>query len=183
MDLRIIKTHKAIRTAFIDLLTEQNYDDITIQDILDKALVNRATFYKYYTGKSDLAGQMIDEFRQQVEKLLSDRLNTDDQSLEMIMQCHGQRMFELRKQMLALWKIRTKRHNLYQDMFDMSKQNFIELAKQQDKNSDIGANLDYQATMMATLMMASIQYYFERNQPFPNHLHDEWENMIHIVKI
>ncbi|WP_394261630.1 TetR/AcrR family transcriptional regulator [Moraxella boevrei] len=183
MDLRIIKTHKAIRYAFIELLSEQNYDDITIQDILDKALVNRATFYKYYTGKSDLAGQMIDEFRQQVEKILSDRLNIDDKSLEMRMHCHGQRMFELRKQMLALWKIRTKRHNLYQDMFDMSKQNFIELAKQQNKTNNTIHNLDYQATMMATLMMASIQYYFERDQPFPKNFHDDWENMIHIVKI
>lgn len=183
MDLRIIKTHKAIRDAFIELLSEQNYDDITIQDILDKALVNRATFYKYYTGKSDLAGQMIDEFRQQVAKILSDRLNIDEQSLEMIMHCHGQRMFELRKQMLALWKIRTKRHNLYQDMFDLSKQNFIELAKKQNNTGNLTPNLDYQATMMATLMMASIQYYFERNQPFPNNLHEDWENMINIVKI
>lgn len=183
MDLRIIKTHKAIREAFIDLLSEQNYDDITIQDILDKALINRATFYKYYTGKSDLVGQMIDEFRQQVEKILSDRLNTDEKSLEMIMHCHGQRMFELRKQMLALWKIRTKRHNLYQDMFCMSKQNFIKLAKQQNKINDNDPNLDYQATMMATLMIASLQYYFERNQPLPQNLHDNWENMIYIVKI
>jgi AcrR family transcriptional regulator len=44
-DLRVVKTHKAIREAFIMLLSEQEYNDIAIQAILDCAKVNRATFY------------------------------------------------------------------------------------------------------------------------------------------
>ena len=52
-DLRVVKTHKVIREAFIMLLSEQEYNDITIQAILDCAKVNRATFYKYYSGKGD----------------------------------------------------------------------------------------------------------------------------------
>ncbi|WP_199488899.1 hypothetical protein [Moraxella osloensis] len=44
-DLRVVKTHKVIREAFIMLLSEQEYNDITIQAILDCAKVNRATFY------------------------------------------------------------------------------------------------------------------------------------------
>ena len=47
-DLRVVKTHKAIREAFIMLLSEQEYNDIAIQAILNRAKVNRATFYKYY---------------------------------------------------------------------------------------------------------------------------------------
>lgn len=44
-DLRVVKTHKVIREAFIMLLSEQEYNDITIQAILERAKVNRATFY------------------------------------------------------------------------------------------------------------------------------------------
>ncbi len=44
-DLRVVKTHKVIREAFVMLLSEQEYNDITIQAILDCAKVNRATFY------------------------------------------------------------------------------------------------------------------------------------------
>ena len=44
-DLRVVKTHKAIREALIMLLSEQEYNDITIQAILERAKVNRATFY------------------------------------------------------------------------------------------------------------------------------------------
>ena len=181
-DLRVVKTHKAIREAFILLLSEQEYNDIAIQAILNRAKVNRATFYKYYSSKGDLAGQMIDDFKQEVSQLFQDRLNADSQMLQMIMENHSQKLFERRQQMLALWKIRTQQHNLYHDMFLMGKQNFIELAKKQKATDYLTAEaIDYQATMMATIFMASFKYYFEKDLPIPADLKVGWEQMIIIT--
>ena len=181
-DLRVVKTHKAIREAFIMLLSEQEYNDIAIQAILDRAKVNRATFYKYYSSKGDLARQMIDDFKQEVSQLFQDRLNADSQMLQMIMENHSQKLFERRQQMLALWKIRTQDHNLYHDMFLMGKQNFIELAKKQKATDYLtAAAIDYQATMMATIFMASFKYYFEKDLPIPANLKVEWEQMLIIT--
>lgn len=181
-DLRVVKTHKAIREAFILLLSEQEYNDIAIQAILDRAKVNRATFYKYYSSKGDLAGQMIDDFKQEVSQLFQDRLNADRQMLQMIMENHSQKLFERRQQMFALWKIRTQHHNLYHDMFLMGKQNFIELAKKQQATDYLTAEaLDYQATMMATIFMASFKYYFEKDLPIPADLKVGWEQMLIIT--
>ena len=181
-DLRVVKTHKAIREAFIMLLSEQEYNDIAIQAILNRAKVNRATFYKYYSSKGDLAGQMIDDFKQEVSQLFQDRLNADSQMLQMIMENHSQKLFERRQQMLALWKIRTQHHNLYHDMFLMGKQNFIELAKKQKATDYLTAEaIDYQATMMATIFMASFKYYFEKDLPIPADLKVGWEQMIIIT--
>ena len=53
-DPRIINTHRAIREAFVDLLHEKTFAQIAVQDILDRAPVNRSTFYKYYSGKGYL---------------------------------------------------------------------------------------------------------------------------------
>lgn len=181
-DLRVVKTHKAIREAFILLLSEQEYNDIAILAILDRAKVNRATFYKYYSSKGDLAGQMIDDFKQEVSQLFQDRLNADSQMLQMIMENHSQKLFERRQQMLALWKIRTQHHNLYHDMFLMGKQNFIELAKKQKATDYLTAEaIDYQATMMATILMSSFKYYFEKDLPIPANLRVEWEQMLIIT--
>ena len=181
-DLRVVKTHKAIREAFILLLSEQEYNDIAILAILDRAKVNRATFYKYYSSKGDLAGQMIDDFKQEVSQLFQDRLNADSQMLQMIMENHSQKLFERRQQMLALWKIRTQHHNLYHDMFLMGKQNFIELAKKQKATDYLTAEaIDYQATMMATILMSSFKYYFEKDLPIPADLKVEWEQMLIIT--
>lgn len=182
-DLRVVKTHKAIREAFIMLLSEQEYNDIAIQAILDRAKVNRATFYKYYSGKGDLARQMIDDFKQEVSQLFQDRLNADSQMLQMIMENHSQKLFERRQQMLALWKIRSQHHNLYHDMFLMGKQNFIELAKKQKATDYLtAAAIDYQATMMATIFMASFKYFYERDLPSPKNLPMDWQQMLDIIK-
>ena len=48
---RILRTKKDITKAFINLLLEKDFDDITIIDICNKALVTRATFYKYFEDK------------------------------------------------------------------------------------------------------------------------------------
>ena len=182
-DLRVVKTHKAIREAFILLLSEQEYNDIAIQAILDRAKVNRATFYKYYSGKGDLAGQMIDDFKHEVSQLFQDRLNADSQMLQMIMENHSQKLFERRQQMLALWKIRSQHHNLYHDIFLMGKQNFIELAKKQKATDYLTAEtIDYQATMMATVFMASLKYFYERDLPLPKNLPMDWQQMLDIIK-
>ena len=125
---------------------------------------------------------MIDDFKQEVSQLFQDRLNADSQMLQMIMENHSQKLFERRQQMLALWKIRTQHHNLYHDMFLMGKQNFIELAKKQKATDYLTAEaIDYQATMMATILMSSFKYYFEKDLPIPADLKVEWEQMLIIT--
>ena len=43
-DLRVIKTKRAIHTAFAELLTEKDVDDITVTDIASRAIINRKTY-------------------------------------------------------------------------------------------------------------------------------------------
>lgn len=52
-DLRIRRTHKLLCDAMFDLLETQSFDDISVVDICDKAMVHRATFYKHFNDKND----------------------------------------------------------------------------------------------------------------------------------
>lgn len=61
-DRRIIKTKKAIRNAFAELLLEKKLSDITVTDVANKADVNRKTFYNYYGCVDDLIKEIEDEF-------------------------------------------------------------------------------------------------------------------------
>lgn len=54
MDRRKINTRRDINLAFEDLLKTKSYADITIQEILDNALISRSTFYEYYKTKDAL---------------------------------------------------------------------------------------------------------------------------------
>lgn len=65
-DRRVRKSKRAIKQAFIELLTENNLDRITIQQISDLADVNRGTFYLNYEDKYALLDEMENE---QIEKI------------------------------------------------------------------------------------------------------------------
>ena len=53
-DRRTARTRKAIIDAFIALLTEKELNKVTVQEIADRADINRATFYKHYLDVYDL---------------------------------------------------------------------------------------------------------------------------------
>ena len=54
MDKREEKTLRLINDAFTKLINIKNYDDITIQDILEQAGISRSAFYAHFKTKNDL---------------------------------------------------------------------------------------------------------------------------------
>ncbi|MED4953339.1 TetR/AcrR family transcriptional regulator [Paenibacillus macerans] len=66
VDLRILKTRRAIKEAFLTLVQTKGYERITVQDIADEAMINRNTFYLHYVDKPDLMERLCQE---NVEKL------------------------------------------------------------------------------------------------------------------
>ncbi|MBI4304912.1 MAG: TetR family transcriptional regulator, partial [Chloroflexi bacterium] len=44
-DPRVKRTRKLLHDAFDSLLSEKSFEAITVQDIAERATVNRATFY------------------------------------------------------------------------------------------------------------------------------------------
>ena len=52
-DLRVKRTKKALTEAFMKLMCEKSFEDITVNELCDEAGVRRATFYKHYTDKFD----------------------------------------------------------------------------------------------------------------------------------
>lgn len=60
-DRRIIKSQNAIKTAFLTMLIEESFDEITVKKITDVADVSRKTFYLHYLDKYDLLEKIVDE--------------------------------------------------------------------------------------------------------------------------
>ena len=51
LDPRIRRTRQLLKDALERLLTQKQFEEISIQDIAEAATVNRATFYDHYTDK------------------------------------------------------------------------------------------------------------------------------------
>lgn len=69
-DLRVVRTNESIRKAFYELIQEMGYESITIQNIADRARVNRNTFYLHYQDKPDLLDKCMDELLQEVRNTI-----------------------------------------------------------------------------------------------------------------
>ncbi|MUT64833.1 TetR/AcrR family transcriptional regulator [Paenibacillus sp. NEAU-GSW1] len=62
MDRRIQKTREAIMSAFVALLEEKGFEQITLNEIAQQANVNRGTIYLHYLDKYDLLDKCIETY-------------------------------------------------------------------------------------------------------------------------
>ncbi len=66
-DLRVRRTHKLLWEALLAELSERAFEQITVTDICERAMVHRTTFYKHYEDKYALLEQGM---RQMLEALV-----------------------------------------------------------------------------------------------------------------
>lgn len=59
-DLRIIKSRSAIENAFINLVEIRGFQNVTIKEVAEKAMVNRNTIYLNYGSKEDILESIIE---------------------------------------------------------------------------------------------------------------------------
>ncbi len=58
-DLRVRRTRKLLQKALLEAATDKGFAQVTVSDIAERAMVNRATFYRHYQDKYDLLRQYI----------------------------------------------------------------------------------------------------------------------------
>lgn len=74
-DLRKRRTKRAIKNAFIKLVNERGFVNVTVKDIAKEAMINRQTFYNYYEDKYDLTEQLNNEELTFFNEVLQQRVN------------------------------------------------------------------------------------------------------------
>ena len=61
MDLRIQKTERAIKNAFIELRSKKPLEKITVKELCELAMINKSTFYSHYEDIYALSETMEQE--------------------------------------------------------------------------------------------------------------------------
>ncbi|MGD2276501.1 TetR/AcrR family transcriptional regulator [Bacillus wiedmannii] len=69
IDRRIIKSQNAIQSAFIEMLIEDGFDEITVKNITEKANIGRKTFYLHYLDKYNLLDKIVDDHLNQLREI------------------------------------------------------------------------------------------------------------------
>ncbi len=60
-DRRIRRTFQQLTDAFYQLLLQKGWDQITVQDLCDEAMIRRTTFYQHFKDKQDFISWCVKE--------------------------------------------------------------------------------------------------------------------------
>ena len=85
LDPRVKRTRNLILGDFHSLLADKGFESISVQDVTDKAEVNRATFYAHFTDKYALLDYFITRmFMQEVDKRTLNTCHYTDDNLRIL---------------------------------------------------------------------------------------------------
>ena len=77
-DERARRTRDRLGDAFVALIHEKPIEDVTVQDVLDRASVGRSTFYLHFRDKNDLLLSQLEIFLEMTSTTLSVRKEASD---------------------------------------------------------------------------------------------------------
>lgn len=72
-DERTRRTHERLGSALVQLIQEKPMDEVTVQEVLDRASVGRSTFYFHFHDKNDLLLSQFEKFLEMMSTTLSVR--------------------------------------------------------------------------------------------------------------
>lgn len=162
-DLRVVKTKRTIEGAMERLLSERPFDAITVQAILDEALVNRKTFYAHYRDKYDLVRKMADGFMEDIRALVEARKEvgvTPQAPLGGIDALYEQ-LLRKRNLALALWDVKTEGLDFSGELAAI-----VEMAYLAYFGSEGAGDPALQAKLASAMVVALLRYKLEAGEPF-----------------
>jgi AcrR family transcriptional regulator len=165
-DLRVIKTKRGLREAFIHLLLEKGYDAISIQDIATKAEAARITFYRHYKNK---------------EELLLDCLNVVYEELvERVKQVSSEEIQQEHLPLMVFYEHVQEKEKLYQILFSSQGAQFLvkrlkELIAQRTRirieenipKEQLLVPIEIIANHIGSALIGLVVWWLENDKPYP----------------
>ncbi|AZB42045.1 TetR/AcrR family transcriptional regulator [Bacillus sp. FJAT-42376] len=161
-DRRVMKSQEAIKTALIELMSEKNFDAMTIQDIADRANVNRGTVYLHYMDKFDLLDKVMEEHIFNMTDFCESASEMD--YIESTVHCmeYLQSNYLFFSTMLASEGAPSFRHQFL-------KFNIAEFKKDVDLTSgkNLGQNEEIVAQFVANAYVGVVEWWLKNEMPYP----------------
>ena len=167
-DRRVQRTRKMLREALMALILEEGYDEISIQDITEKANLGRATFYLHFRDKDELLLEVMDQlvviFFEQVPQGIAAQWHLEDT-----------------KSIVKLFDFAAEHHDLYRiltigrggitaarQLHSSIAENIkVYLQSEQDqKGTEPEVPIDFIANHLSGALLATIYWWLESDLPY-----------------
>ncbi|CAH0317788.1 TetR/AcrR family transcriptional regulator [Priestia megaterium] len=174
VDRRIARTQEAIKKAFLELMSEKSFDSITIQNIADRANINRATMYLHYLDKFDLLDKIMEEHIENMSDFCESEadLNWIDSTIHCMEYLESNYLFF--STMLASEGARYFRNRFLQH-------NIEEFKKDVDitKGKNLGQNEDIVVEFVANAYVGVVEWWLKNEMPYsPKEMAEKVGNLL-----
>jgi AcrR family transcriptional regulator len=162
VDRRILKSQEAIKKAVIELMSEKNFDDITIQDISDRANVSRGTIYLHYVDKYDLLDKLIEEHINEMREMCESLADVEFTEANLPWFEYLEKNYLFFSTMLASKGAPSFRSQFNEFLIEEFK-NEVDVTK--GKNH--GLNEDVILQFIVTSYVGIVEWWFKNGMPYP----------------
>ena len=164
-DERAQRTRARLGHAFVALIHEKPIEDVTVQDVLDRASVGRSTFYLHFRDKNDLLLSQLEIFLKMTSTTLSVRKEASDRIVDVA------EMFSHIENQSELYRILAGAGRL-NDFFDLAQTYFargiehrLRASKRLPKMSQ--CELAARASAMAGSLLSLLRWWLDRGAKEP----------------
>lgn len=88
-DLRVEKTYLALYNAFTALLEEKRFEEITLNELCDRAMIRRTTFYKHFADKYEYLSFYMKETSASIRHQLPPNIPDSNGRAHFLYMCRG----------------------------------------------------------------------------------------------
>lgn len=167
-DRRKARTRRWLQKALLALIQERGYENVTIQDITDRADTARVTFYRHYKDKSELLMDCLatfyEELRPYLKQMSPNELpDMDDEPLNLLLYRHVAAHHHLYRALLCgpLAALVQRQIRVY--LAEYVQENLTAIMAGQE----VGMDFHVVANMTASSSLGMIVWWLENDRPCP----------------
>jgi AcrR family transcriptional regulator len=176
-DARVRRTRDQLGYALIQLIVEKPINDVTVQDVLDRAGVGRSTFYLHYRDKDDLLVSQLEMFLENMSTVLSKRKDKSNRVAPVA------EMFAHIGNQNKLYRVLSDSGHL-KDFFELAEGYFARGIEQRLKESGRLANIPQRelaarASALSGSLLSLLRWWLDRGEKeSPEEMDDMFHRMV-----
>lgn len=168
-DLRVVKTRENIEHQFILTLKEYSFEELTVKTLVERARINRSTFYRNYLDKYDLLERIqTTQMQHYMESLDASFVMLNYQNAEKYYPSLRKMLhyfFKNKDILLVLWSAKLP-SSFYGKMQDVMSESLLKAmaAEYSFSASDESMALLY-AKLFAAMTLTTVRWWLEKEPP------------------
>lgn len=167
MDHRQERMNNLIIKTFYECLEEEDFSQVTVGKIAEKALINRSSFYRYYTDKYALRDAVVDAIVQDfAEHMEVDFLHMDVKKKEHTRSLEDglARLWEQKWKLEILWNQRLLGRNVFEEMMDAgAKKVELEIRNHPTISEGKKRYADWYARLLVNNYLVTVRWWFNNS--------------------